>query len=355
MTHLSRVAGALALGLLWIDSADARLCHHGELRRVNACLHGQVLDFSHNHGRDNRIWSEALHEKRDLYVYLPPGYDPQKRYLLGIFLHGATQDELFFLKVVKHFDQAIADGTIPPFILAAPDGSIQGRASYFYTASFFANTRAGNFEDFVMQDVWNFVMTQFPVRPEREAHALLGVSMGGSAAFAHAIKHKDKVKVAIGFAPALNLRWVDCHGKYAGKFDPDCWGWREKPRPLEVIGRPDNIIKIRFHVLFEPILGRGPGAIAELSRINPIEIMDRCELKEGELDLFVGYGGKDEFNIAAQVESFLYKAKERGVKVGVFYDPEGKHDYESGLRMIPHALRWVAPLVSSPTPAGIVK
>ena len=42
-----------------------------------------------------------------------------------------------------------------------------------------------------------------------------------------------------------------------------------------------------------------------MSRDNPIEMLDTHDLKEGELDMLVAYGRKDEFNIDAQVESFL--------------------------------------------------
>ena len=68
-------------------------------------------------------------EKRDLYVYLPPGYTPDKKYPLGIFLHGNSQDEQFFItKPVQLFDEAIACGKLPPVIVVAPDGSIPGPA-----------------------------------------------------------------------------------------------------------------------------------------------------------------------------------------------------------------------------------
>ena len=55
---------------------------------------------------------------------------------------------------------------------AAPDGSLKGRVTLTQPASFWANSRAGNFEDYVMTDVWGFLMGSFPVLPEREAHAL---------------------------------------------------------------------------------------------------------------------------------------------------------------------------------------
>ena len=48
--------------------------------RVNRQLHGRVLDYTANHGQDRRIYSPALCQKRDLYVYLPPCYDPCKQY-----------------------------------------------------------------------------------------------------------------------------------------------------------------------------------------------------------------------------------------------------------------------------------
>ncbi len=346
MNHLGWAAALAVLGLVATDGCAAGPCKRNEIERLNQCLHGQLLDFTHNHGADRRIWSAALCAKRDLYVYLPPHFDPTKKYPLGIFLHGATQDEQFFVGgLAERFDRAIVEGKLPPFIVAVPDGSLMGRPSFFRIASFFANSDAGRFEDYLMEDVWNFLMETFPIQPEREAHALIGASMGGSAAFAQAIKHRDKVKIAIGFMPALNLRWVDCHDRYWAPFDPDCWGWRSKLRPCEIIGRPGELVKIRFRNLFCPLIGYGPDAMDKLSQFNPIELMDQYDLKDGELDLYIGYGGKDEFNMGAQVESFLYRARERGITVGVGYDPEGRHNVESGRRLFPDAVRWVTPLM----------
>jgi len=247
------------------------------------------------------------------------------------------------LEVVERYDQAIVSGKLPPSIIAVPDGHMKGEQSILKPATFFANTLAGNYEDWVMQDVWSFMHESFSIRKDREAHAMIGVSMGGSAAFAHAFKHKDKIKVAIGFVPALNLRWVDCCNNYWANFDPDCWGWLDGIYPNQVIGKPTPLCRFRFKQFFDPLIGRGPDAIARLSMFNPIEMLDEYKVKDGELDLFVAYAANDEFNIDAQVESFLYRAKERGVTVGVAYDRCGRHDTATGMRLTPAVLEWAGP------------
>lgn len=336
----------------WVDGvglgqAPPALLGRHQLVRVNRNLSGQLIDFTKNHGGDHRIWSPALGQKRDLYVYLPPNFDPCKRYPLIIFLHGAAQDEQFFLQSqVEGFDRAMASGQMPPAIIAAPDGSIHGRATLIDPASFWTNSRAGAFEDYLMCDVWNLLMETFPIKEGRDGKALVGASMGGSSAFALAMKHKDKVKTAMGFMPLLNLRYVDGNGRYRTDFDPDNFGYRERLRPMEALGRR-RIFFLRFGDLFVPIFGRGRQAVAQISAINPAELMDTTNLQPGELDLYVAYGGKDEFNIAAQVESFLHLAAQRGINVAVDYDPNGRHDLATGQRLMPGAMRWAAQRVSS--------
>ncbi|MBI3409027.1 MAG: hypothetical protein HY040_11825 [Planctomycetes bacterium] len=319
-----------------------------EVQRINSHIQGQLLDFTNNHGHDRRIWSPALGKRRDLYVYLPPGFDTRKKYPLAIFLHGAAQDEHFFLQTqVERFDKAIAAGKIPPVIVAAPDGSMTGRASAFKPATFWTNSRVGNFEDYLMEDVWGFLMQNFPILPDRDAHALVGASMGGSAAFALAIKHRDRIKVALGFHPLLNIRYVDCCGRYRSKFDVECWDLRSEFNGWEPLGRRKFFI-LRFRDLFGPLFGRGQEAVAGMSRINPLELMECTNLRDGELDMFVAYGGKDEFNISAQVESFLWCARERGINITVDYHPDGKHDLATGRLMMPQAMKWIAQRVPEP-------
>ena len=87
-----------------------------------------------------------------------------------------------------------------------------------------------------------------------------------------------------------------------------------------------------------------------MSLENPIEMIDRLNLKEGELSMYVAYGAKDQFNLAAQNESFLYRAKERGLTVAVGYDPKGKHDAPTALRLLPGVVDWLGPQLAPYSP-----
>jgi S-formylglutathione hydrolase FrmB len=326
-----------------------------ELALANRRLHGRVVDHTANHGRDNRLWSPALGQRRDLYVYLPPGYRPTERYPVMIWLHGFTQDEQSFLRdVVPLLDRAIAAGVLPQLIAAAPDGSISGEPCHCEGGSFFLNGRRGRFADYVLEDVWGFVVRHYPVRPEREAHVLVGVSMGGFAAYNFAIKRRDTFAVVAAICPPLNLRWIGKDGNYHADFDPNNWGWRtEIGSSREVLGRfLGGLVKVRMKELLNPVFGLEPSAIGEISRENPIEMIDRCGLREGELAMYVGYNGHDEYNIDAQVESFLYLARSRGLTVTVAHDPQGRHLMPDMLPHLDGLFRWLAPRLAPFSPPG---
>lgn len=343
--------------------AAGSVCAFGSIRRwhrltqVNDRLCGSVLDFTHNHGADRRICSKALDERRDMYVYLPPGFDPGRAYPAMILMHGIGQDEQFFLEVVGDFDRAMACGRLPPLIIAAPDGSIRGEPKVLKGTSFYLNTNAGRFEDFIVCDVWGFLQTNFPIRPEREFHILSGGSAGGFAAYNLAFKHPDQFKIIVGVLPPLNLRYQDCRGRYFANFDPNCYGLRERLRPWQPVARYYGLIPIREKQLSRPLFGKDREAIERFALENPTEMLDRCDIRPGEFDMFVAYAGRDEFNIDAQVESFLYVARKRCLDVKAVFDPTGHHLPSTGRRMFPDFVRWLGPLLrgyeqSVPPPAG---
>src|SRR2546427_160685 len=98
--RIELVKRSLFLGFTLFASlaqASPLLAQRSSLGKVSSGLAGQVVDHTNNHGRDCRIWSQALGERRNLYVYLPPNFDPGKRYPILVWLHGMAQDERDFL------------------------------------------------------------------------------------------------------------------------------------------------------------------------------------------------------------------------------------------------------------------
>jgi S-formylglutathione hydrolase FrmB len=349
--------GTLFLFFLCAAPAPALGRRH-QLDALNRRLAGQVVDYTHNHGRDNRIWSAALGERRDLYVYLPPGFDPAQQYPVVLWLHGLGQDERNFLEYgAPLVDDAIRCGRLPAVIVAAPDGNVEDtHHSLLPTHSAFLNTLAGNYEDYLFCDVWGFVRQNYPVRPEREAHFVAGVSIGGTGAYHLAIKHRDEFGGAFGIFPPLNLRWVDCHCNYFGKFDPSCWGWRTSvANGHETVAKFYCVIRIPLRKLVYPLFGSGPDAVARLSAVNPIEMLGAYDVRPGELAMFVAYGGRDEFNMDAQIDSFLYRARQRGLEVTAAYDPRGHHNARTAREFAPEAIAWLAPRLAPYSPPTVLR
>ncbi len=341
------IAGTFALFSGAVGGVGLRPGQWSRLDYLNGMLSGSVLDFTRNHGADRRIYSPALGERRDVYVYLPPGFDPHRCYPAMILLHGIAQDEQLMLRVAPEFDAAMACGQLPPFIIIAPDGSIRGKPSLLRSTSFYLNTNAGRFEDWIVCDVWNFLRANFPIRPEREAHILCGGSAGGFGAYNLGFKHRDEFKILAGFLPALNLRYENCRGRYFAPFDPNCTSYRDRLRPWQPVARFYGLIAIREKQLSWPLFGKDRDAIRRLALENPVEMLDRCNIQPGDLDMFIAYGGRDEFNIEAQVESFLYVARGRGLSVAVAYDPNGHHVPSTAQRLFPDFVRWLGPLLRS--------
>jgi S-formylglutathione hydrolase FrmB len=308
--------------------------HHMRIR-------GQIVDLTQNHGCDRRIWSRSLYQKRDLYVYLPPCYDANQAYPVVMYLHGFATDEQSFLQIAPIIDDAICKGKLPPVIVAAPDGSLDGHGCLTRPGSFWINSNAGCYEDFVLFDVWDYLTHHYSIRPEPGAHVLAGVSMGGFGAFNLGIRHRDCFGVVAGVFPPLNLRWQNCECDPHAEFDPRSWSWRAAfDREHEVVARL-GVAAVRMGDLIRPVFGSGDEALAAIIDANPIELVDRTRLKNGELQMFIAYAARDEFNIGAQVESFLYLCKHRGIGLHVACDPNGRHDPITAMRLTPALIDWL--------------
>lgn len=136
--------------------------------------------------------------ERTLLVYLPPDFDPAKRYpaLLAIAGYTGTGGSFFNTDALiepldSRLDRMIGAGTCPPVIVAAPDcyTSVGGN-QYINSAG------TGRYEDYVCDEVIPFVDATYPTLG-RGSWGVFGKSSGGYGAIILGMRRPD-VFAAIG-------------------------------------------------------------------------------------------------------------------------------------------------------------
>ena len=354
---MRRLVLLMAVVVLAQKGADAQLFDLVSLDHLNSKLAGRVVDKTHNHKCDNRIFSPILGRPRDLYIYLPPGYDPANSYPLIIFLHGADVDEHDFLDPgdLKRMDRMMASGESPPVIIAAPDGTYQGRNRLTSTHSLWVNGRGGRFEDHVVQEVVPYVMANYSVRPEREAHGLLGISAGGFGAMGIALKHRDTFGAVATLAGPLNMRYYNEQERYRDNFDPATFKFRTEYEPDQVIAKfYFGFIRRKVEDFIEPVYGDGPDVLAKIMRDNPADLLAATDLQPGQLQMYVNYAGLDNYNFDAQALSFVWLAEQRGVGSDVVKVPRGRHNLPYIESQEPKGFHWLGTHLLPPVVRGSV-
>jgi S-formylglutathione hydrolase FrmB len=335
--------------------AGAQVLNHVNLERVNHRRAGHVIDYTNNHGGDRRINSPILGMPRDLYVYLPPGYDPARAYSLVLFLHMADVDEHFFVgsKLLSELEDLIACGEFPPTVVACPDGTYEGWNRFNATHSLYVNGNGGRFKDHILQEVIPFLLANFSIRAEREAHALLGASAGGHGAMGLAIKHRDFFGAVATLAAPLNLRYANSDGDYFENFNPSTFRWKTRYDRDEVIGKfYAGLLKVHARRFMSPVFGEGEAAAAAITQTNPADLIETTNLQPGQLAIFVNYPGRDNFNFDAQDESFQWVAAQRGIAVTLVRDPGATHSLRYLRDNLRVALLWLGQHLLPPTVNG---
>jgi enterochelin esterase-like enzyme len=134
-----------------------------------------------------KIWSPSLHKKRDVLVYLPPGYfrgaRQGRRYPVLYLLQASVMQPTNYLKVGglgPRVDAMLNAHRSPPYICVMPAGS--GRDHEW------ANAAAGNYDGYVMDTV-HAIDQRFSTIPNRTGRIVAGLSEGGYGAINVALHH----------------------------------------------------------------------------------------------------------------------------------------------------------------------
>ena len=151
------------------------------------CLSGST--YAQGTVTETSFYSAALGGDRFVQIYLPDGYDMAGNidYPVIYFLHGVSDDHTGYPFIIDILDSLIENQIIEPVIVVKPDGR-----SVPYLVSWYTNSILnGAFEDYIINDLVNFVEANYRVLPTREKRYVMGHSAGGYGSMTLGLKHPD--------------------------------------------------------------------------------------------------------------------------------------------------------------------
>ena len=136
-------------------------------------------------------------DQRDIYVYLPPGYDGGRRFPVVMMLagFGSTNHSIAAWQpwkpnTLELFDQLVTEGRCGPAILVLPDCFNRWGGSQFIDSA-----GTGLYQTYLADEVFAWVDAEFATIPKREARAAIGRSSGGFGALRLGMDRPDVVSV----------------------------------------------------------------------------------------------------------------------------------------------------------------
>lgn len=169
--------------------------------------------------------SKSLGTHRQVRVYTPPGYAPEKKYPVLYLLHGIGGNDLEWVRACHAdniLDSLLADGKIVPMVVVFPNGNsaITASAGEDFAGEGAGARRGGGtpggggrgntdgwnkpFENDFLKDILPCIESHYSVYTDREHRALAGLSMGGGQTLNIGLAHMDLFSFIGGFSSAPN-------------------------------------------------------------------------------------------------------------------------------------------------------
>jgi S-formylglutathione hydrolase FrmB len=128
------------------------------------------------------------------FVYLPPGFDPSRRYPVVYLLHGMPGSPSEYLSgtdLTQFADDGIASGRLRPFIAVAPAAGPDDR---------YDGEWAGPWEDALVGRVVPWIDAHLPTQADPSGRMIAGLSAGGFGAADIGVRHPDVFGTVLSFS-----------------------------------------------------------------------------------------------------------------------------------------------------------
>lgn len=199
-------------------------------------------------------------------IYTPPAYGQGRPLPLMLLLHGGNGSDQDLLRFIPAIDAAIADGRIPPVVIATPSAR----------RSLYMDFKDGSqrWETFLISDLLPHLRDTLAVSAERRDSFVGGYSMGGLGSLRLAFKHPQVFGAVAGLEPAVEpvLSWSDAGPRV--KF------WRPEKMIEPMFGSP---IDLDYWAANHPpaIAKRDPGRLIDLPIYIDVGDQDMLYLNQG--------------------------------------------------------------------------
>ena len=151
--------------------------------------------------------STIIKEKREAYVYTPPGYQKNKTYPVLYLIHGigASGEQWVSMQLNEIISNMIANKEVIPFIAVCPSvvppvGKKTNEAISPENITAFAK-----FNKEFTTDLQPYIQKHFPISQKRKDTAICGLSMGGMKALDLGFRHLETFNYIGSFSAAPTL------------------------------------------------------------------------------------------------------------------------------------------------------
>ena len=140
----------------------------------------------------HEVESKAVGNDVPIAVITPPGFEPEGDALpLCIALHGGGEDRSSLAESVPMFEEMWSAGLLPPMVLVSAS---TGPLSWY----------AGPWEDFIADELPEFMATRFRTRTDAAGIVLTGVSMGGMGTLKIGLRRPDRFAAIAAMEPGID-------------------------------------------------------------------------------------------------------------------------------------------------------
>lgn len=199
--------------------------------------------------------SKTLSTPREMLIYTPPGYSPDRKYPVIYLLHGLNSGAgqwPYWVHAENVIDNLVADGKIEPVIMVFPN--CNANITVENPKPDEQEERKGGFEGYalpfendLLKDIIPYIESHYSVYTDREHRALAGLSMGGGQSLNIGLSHINTFAYVGGFSSAPNTN--EFGGLSDTKLLPDPEAAREQLKVLWLAcGNKDGLIRVSQRV-----------------------------------------------------------------------------------------------------------